>query len=557
MKKPALKKPTLKKPELSLKRPGPAALGGASRTGVSLLAAAGVLVLVLGVAEARPPAAPAGPAAGAAVTAQVERTAAVCPQPMQGLTGTTTITALTPGAGGSTAGGSGTVTVVNPPTPVAAAPSPAPSGAPAGSPPPSPAASAPAAPAPAAGQAPPAPALLTLTKPGVPVSVQAPGGDTAPGSSAVATGAYAPGFTVTQTTIVTDQRGMGMSGVTCQPDGTDFWFAGAAAAGDRADYVDLTNVGAASAVVDIKLYGAQGEVDSDAAAGIAVPPGGSQAVLLSTLTNNTAVNDLAVEVVARSGRISANLHASDGSNGSDWIPASVAPAPSQVLAGLPADLSAMRLIVMAPGGDDADLKIQLSGQNGWFTPAGHETIHVKAGMVNAVDLGQITRGEVSALRLTPSDPQNATPVVAGLRVDRGGSGKSDSAWLTGSLPIGQRATVADVRGGGASTLYLTATGDAATVRVTASAGTGGGTPTTKDVQVPAGATVSLPSPEPAGGTGNFGVSLQTLTGGPVVAARMLAVNTNSVPMFTIQALNDDHSNVVVPQADQDPGILAH
>ena len=548
MKKPALKKPTLKKPELSLTRPGPGGLGG-SRTGVSLLAAAGVLVLVLGVAEARPPAAPAGPGAGAAVTAQVERTAAVCPQPMQGLTGTTTITALTPGTGGSAAGGSGTVTDVNPPTPVAATPS--------GSAAPSPAASSPAASAPAAAPAAPAAARLTLTKPGVPVSVQAANGDTAPGSSAVATGAYAPGFTVTQTTVVTDQRGMGISGLTCHPDGTDFWFSGASAAGDRADYVDLTNVGAASAVVDIKLYGDQGEVDSEAAAGIAVPPGGSQAVLLSTLTNNAAVNDLAVEVVARSGRISADLHASDGSKGADWIPASVAPASTQVLAGLPADLSALRLIVMAPGNDDADLKIQLSGQNGWFTPAGHETIHVKAGMVNAVDLGQITRGGVSALRLSPSDPQNATPVVAGLRVDRASNGKSDSAWLTGSLPIGKRATVADVRGGGASTLYLTATGDAATVRVTASAGTGGGTPTTKDVQVPAGATVSLPAPEPTGGSGGFGISLETLNGGPVVAARMLAVSTNNVPMFTIQALNDDHSNVVVPQAAQDPGILAH
>lgn len=51
--------------------------------------------------------------------------------------------------------------------------------------------------------------------------------------------------------------------------------------------------------------------------------------------------------------------------------------------------------------------------------------------------------------------------------------------------------------------------------------------------------------------------METLSGGPVVAARMLAVNTNNVPMFTIQALNDDHSSVVVPQAAQDPGVLVH
>ncbi|MDH6136945.1 hypothetical protein P3T37_006376 [Kitasatospora sp. MAA4] len=548
LKKPALKKPALKKPDFSLKR-SDSATPGASRTGISVLAAAGVLVLVLGVAEARPPAAPAGPPAGAALTAQVERTAVVCPQPMQGLTGTTTITALTPGAGGTAAGGSGTVTDVTPPAPVASAP---PSGTPSGSP-------APSSPAPSAGaaQGQPTGARLTLAKPGVPVSVQAANTDTAPGSLAVATGAYAPGFTVTQTTTVTDQRGTGMSGVTCQPDGTDFWFAGASTAGDRADYVALTNVGASSAVVDIKLYGDQGEVDSDAASGITVAPGASQAVLVSTLTTTASINDLAVEVVARSGRISAALHASDGSKGADWVPSSTAPAPSQVIAGLPADLTGLELVVMAPGNDDADLKIQLSGPNGWFTPAGHETIHVKAGMVSAVQLGQITRGQVSAMRLTPSDNQNATPVVAGLRVDRSVNGKSDSAWLAGSSPIGKRATVADGRGGGASTLYLTASDAAANVRVTASASTGGGTPTTKDVQVPAGSTVSLPSPEPTGGNGPFGISVETLSGGPVVAARMLAVNTNNVPMFTIQAMSDDHSSVVVPQAAQDPGVLVH
>ncbi|WP_051967082.1 DUF5719 family protein [Kitasatospora mediocidica] len=542
-----MKKPALKNPGFSLKRPGTGVPGG-SRTGISVLAAAGVLVLVLGVAEARPPAAPAGPPPGAAVTAQVERTAVVCPQPMQGLTGTTSITAVTPGAGGSAAGGSGTVSDVTPPAPVASAP---PSGSPAPAQSPAPAAN------PAQGQGQPTGARLTLAKPGVPVSVQAANGDTAPGSVAVATGAYAPGFTVTQTTTVTDQRGTGMSGVTCQPDGTDFWFAGASTAADRADYVALTNVGASSAVVDIKLYGDQGEAESDAAGGITVPPGGSQAVLISTLTNNTAINDLAVHVVARSGRVSAALHAADGAKGADWVPASTAPAPTQVIAGLPADLSGLELVVMAPGSDDADLKIQLSGPNGWFVPAGHESIHVKAGMVSAVQLGQITRNEVSAMRLSPSDNQNATPVVAALRVDRAANNKSDSAWLTGSSPIGKRATVADVRGGGAATLYLTAADAAATVRVTASASTGGGTPTTKDVQVPAGSTVALQSPEPAGGNGAFAISMETLSGGPVMAARMLAVNTNNVPMFTIQALADDHSSVVVPQAAQDPGVLVH
>ncbi|MEV7025811.1 DUF5719 family protein [Kitasatospora sp. NPDC093558] len=525
----------------------PAGRSGGSRTTQSLLAAAAVLAVVFGIAQVRPPAAPkTGDTGAAATTAQVERTAAVCPQPLQGLTGSTTLTAYTPPGTGSASGGAGWLSDANAP----ATPAPAASSAPA----------APAAPAPTGSAAPdkggaPADARLTVAKPGTPVSAPAANADNAPGSGAVATGALAPGFTVTQTTTVTEQRGLGLSGVTCTPAGTGFWFAGASTAGDRTDYISLVNPESSAAVVDIKLYGDKGPIDNDAANGITVAPGSSQSILLPTLTKG-AVTDLAVHVVARSGRLGAFLHAADGNKGADWIPASAEPAPTVVLPGLPADTSAARLVVWAPPEDDADLKIQLSGKNGWFTPAGNESIHVKAGMVAAVDLGKITRGEEpGGLRLSPSDDKHPTAVVAGVRIDRAGSnGKSDAAWLTGAAPVGARATVADNRAG-ASTLFLTSTGDAATVHVTASAGTNGGTPVTKDVQVPAGATVALPAPEPGGLNGSFALTVETASGGPVVAARMLAIPTKDVPMFTVQALRDDHSTVKVPQASQDPGVV--
>ncbi|MFF0416352.1 DUF5719 family protein [Kitasatospora sp. NPDC004745] len=528
----------------------PAARSGGTRTTPSLLAAAVVLAAVLGIAEARPPAAPAKADGGVVPsTAQVERTSAVCPQPLQGLTGSTTLTAYTPpGTGGATTG-AGWLSD-------AAAPATAPTTAPAATPAPT----GSATPAPTGSGAPadkggaPSDARLTLAKPGTPATGPAANGDAAPGTGAVANGALAPGFTVTQTTVVTEQRGLGLSGLTCTPAGTGFWFAGASTAGDRVDYVSLVNTEAAAAVVDIKLYGDKGLIDNDAANGITVAPGSSQSVLLSTLTKG-AVGDLAVHVVVRSGRLGAALHAADGNKGADWIPASAEPAATQVMPGLPADASAARLVVWAPPEDDADLKIQLSGKNGWFTPAGNETIHVKAGMVAAVDLGKVTRDEVAGLRLSPTDDKHPTPVVAGLRVDRaGGNGKSDAAWLTGSAPVGARATVADNRAG-ASTLFLTSTGDAATVRVTASAGSGGGTPATKEVQLPAGGTVALPAPEPAGLNGTFALTVETVSGGPVTAARMLSLPAKDVPMFTVQALRDDRSTVKVPQAAQDPGVV--
>ncbi|MGK4581119.1 DUF5719 family protein [Kitasatospora sp. HPMI-4] len=565
MKKPSLKAPSLKKPSfgkpgkssgaagnaagaaaepVAAKPAGPRPSSGAGpRTGISLLAAAAVLAAVFGIAELRSPVSPGSTGnVGSTTSAQVERTAVVCPAPFQGVTGNTDLTMFTP-AGGAASGGSASLTDVggqgDAPSDAASA-----SGSPSANP---------SAPASAAASTAPGGARLSLGKVGVPVTGGAPSGDSPPGAAAVATGAYAPGFTVSQTTTVTDSRTAGMSGLRCGPAGTDFWFAGASTVGSRTDYVNLVNADTAPAVVDLKFFGDKGQIEVDAATGLTVAPGSTQSLRLSSLLKDQ-VTDLAVEVVARSGRVAAALHAIDEGKGADYVPASAAPAPVQVLPGLPADAASARLVVAAPGADDADLKIQVSGKNGWFTPAGHETIHVKAGMIAAVDLGNVTRGEVGALRLSPSDPTHPTPVVAGLRVDRTQNGKSDATWIAGSGPVGKRASIADNRTG-ESTLYLTSTGDAATVRITASAGSGGGTPVTKQVQIPAGATVGLPAPEPGGLNGVFGVTVETVSGGPVVAARMLAANTKDIPMFTIQPFSDDHSTVQVPHAAQDPGVL--
>lgn len=517
----------------------------ANPTTASLLAAAVVLAAALGIAELRPPADPPLNGPGGTTHAQVERTSAVCPQPVQGLSGTTTYTAFTPG-GASTAGtGKAQLTDVD----GAPQPSGSPSATPGGKPSAKASSKPSSKPASKASGAP----RATLQKAGVPVLAKAPVGDGAPAVAAVADGGFAPGFTVQQTTLVTDPEGRGLSGVTCGASGTGFWFAGASTATGRTDYVSLTNPEDQPAIVDIVLYGPSGEVDDGTAGSLTVPPGSSMPVLLSTLTK-TPVADLVVNVVARTGRVGAALHASDGSKGSDWLPASAAPDGTVVLPGLPADLTAARLVVLAPGDDDADLKVQLSGPNGWFTPAGHETVHVKSGMVSATDLGAVTRGQASALRLSPTDPRQATPVVAGLRVDRGKGSATDAAWIAGSAPVGDRATVAE-NWAGSSTLVLTSTGSAAKVRVTSSAGSSGGTPAVKEVQLPAGGTVSLPAPVPAGGKGAWAVTVETVSGGPVSAARVLELKRNGVPMFTVQPFQDDRSAVLVPHAAQDPAIL--
>ncbi|MEZ0093479.1 DUF5719 family protein [Streptacidiphilus sp. EB129] len=481
-----------------------------SRTTQSLLGAVGVLVIAVGIAEVHPPTGQAV-ATGATVLTAVQHTRLVCPPPLQGADGSTVYSLAVPGlpAAGATAGGSGTGAAALGPL----------SGA----------------------------ALAQQSQTGGSTTAKAAAGDKAPALTGTGDGAAAPGFTVQQTT---SGPGRTLSGTGCTTPGTDFWFAGADSAKGSNDYVELTNAESSGADVDIQILGPGGDVENTSASNLNVPAGGTTSLLLSTLLGPGSDNtSLAVHVVVRSGRVAAALHADSGSKGADWIPATTL-AGTQVIPGLPGDLSDAVLVVAAPGTADADLKVQLASQNSWITPAGHETVHVKAGMVTVVDLGNLTRGQPAALRLTPSDPTQPTPVVAGIEVVRSGRNGTDTGYLAGIGPIGRRATVAG-NSNADSTLLLSATDTAATVKVSAIGN--GGTPASQNVQIQAGTTVSVALKGPDGGT--FAVTVEPVSGGPVYAARMIGRDDGSVPTFTEQQFGDDHSTVQIPHTVQNDSIL--
>ncbi|MGW5424383.1 DUF5719 family protein [Streptomyces sp. NPDC003943] len=400
-------------------------------------------------------------------------------------------------------------------------------------------------------KAPKAPA--TVTQAGTPVTAEADGPD-APALIGTASGALAPGWTVQQTTVVPAGGARGLLGVGCTAPDTDFWFPAASTAKDRQDYVHLTNPDDSAAVADIELYGPEGVLKSQVTEGIPVPAHSSVPVLLPTLTADPAQQDVTVHVTTRSGRVGAVVGVADEKAGSDWLPASADPAGTAVLPGIPADATSVRLVAYAPGDDDADLKVQLVTPTGTIVPAGAGTLHVKSGMTAAVDLPDLTRGEPGSLLLTPADPKKATPVVAALRVARGKGDKQEVAFIPATGAIEGRATVADNRAKGA-TLALTAPAASAEVRITASAGSDGGTPVTRTVTVKGGTTLSMDAPVPDGLKGSYAITVEHLSGGPVHASRTLALPQDGIPMFTVQPLVDDRGTVQVPKARQDLTVL--
>ncbi|THA31022.1 hypothetical protein E6R18_18665 [Streptomyces sp. A1277] len=394
--------------------------------------------------------------------------------------------------------------------------------------------------------------VVSLKEPGKPATGEASGADS-PALIGTATGRLAPGWTAQQTTGIEAGDGRGLLGISCTTPDTDFWFPAASTAKSRQDYVHLTNPDDTAAVADIELYGPDGSLKSDVGEGITVPAGSGVRVLISTLTSKAA-DDVTVHVTTRTGRVGAAVRASDSKSGSDWIAPAAEPAGTLVLPGIPADATSVRLVAFAPGDDDADLKLKLLGKTSAVSPAGHEELHVKSKMTAGLDLKDLTRGEAGSLLLIPSEKGRATPVVAALRVVRGKGDKQEVGYIPATGPVGARATVADNRSKG-SVLSLTAPGAAGTVKVTASAGSEGGTPVSKTYKVAAGTTLAVTPPVPAGLKGTYALTVETQSGGPVHAARTLTVQQDGIPMFTVQTLPDDKGTVEVPAAEQDLSVL--
>ncbi|WP_181767217.1 DUF5719 family protein [Streptomyces albidus (ex Kaewkla and Franco 2022)] len=396
--------------------------------------------------------------------------------------------------------------------------------------------------------------LVPLKAPGKPVTAKKD--SSAPAFFGSADGRLAPGWTVQQTTSVAVGAGRGLQGTACSVPDTDFWFPGASTAEDRQDYVHLTNPDDTSAVVDLDLYSKKGRESSEAGEGITVPPRSTVPVLLSTLTAEPLIN-VGVHVVARAGRVGAQVQAVDEKLGGDWVSAVADPNPSAVLPGIPGDATGVRLVVLAVGENDADLKVRLATPSGQIAPAGAETLHVRGGMVKAVDLRDLTKGEAGSLVLTPSEGgSEATPVVAALRVTRGKGKKQETAFIPGTAPLVERATAADNREKGSS-LSLTATGKSVSVRVTASPGSGGGSPVSQTYKVKGKTTKSLVPPRPKGGKGTYAVTVERLSGGPLYASRMMERKDDGVPAFTVQTLPDDRGTVSVPESGQDLSVLTN
>ncbi|MDN3355521.1 DUF5719 family protein [Actinomadura sp. DC4] len=361
---------------------------------------------------------------------------------------------------------------------------------------------------------------VVLTSPGTAWSTDVKGKDAGPWAFG-AYGSLAPGLTVEQTT----SEG-GLAGTRCLQPAADLWFAGPGPADAKDVGLYLTNVDDRPVTAIVAALSPEGSIET---------PEGEDDVLVAPHTTRLVQVGVQVEGFGRTAAdarlIALHIHADNGriaaavrvqrKKGADWLPATV-PGSSVVVPGVPSGSGKRRLLIAVPGRDEAQVRVQGIAKDGAFAPIGTRSLQAPALAVTSFDVG--LGGKYAGLRLVSDKP-----VVAALVIEEG-----DDFAVTGATPPltaeGQGGLVADVRD--KTTLLLTAPGAAAGVRLTQLMGQGpAGTP--QDVRVPAGRTIEVKMPPPAGGDG-YGLTIVPGRGsGPVYAARVLRIKKQGVTLLPV------------------------
>lgn len=240
----------------------------------------------------------------------------------------------------------------------------------------------------------------------------------------------------------------GLSARTCAEAGTHAWLVGGGSGSGRRARLLLANPAPGPAVVDVRLHGPAGPLAAPGTSALVVPAHGERALLLDALAPGQ--DRFAVEVVARSGRVLPTLYDSrlDGlaPAGTDDLVASAAPATRQLIPGLALEAGAAgtepagAVQVLAPGREDAVVRVRLLGQDGVVRPE-QALVTVPAGGVAELPLRGVPAGVYTA------DVTADVPVVAAALVRRpaarpGARAPSELAWAPSATPLRAATAVA-------------------------------------------------------------------------------------------------------------------
>ncbi len=283
-------------------------------------------------------------------------------------------------------------------------------------------------------------------------------------------------------------RGAAASAVgACVAPRASWWFTGVGADLDHSSTLVLTNLDPGPAVVDLRIFGADGQVDTVGTRGITVAPGENVTVSLADVAPQSP--ELMVNVQASRGRVA--VAASDrfavgprAPVGYAWVGGAVRPSRTVRLAGVAAAATTKTLVVGNPSDSEALVEIEVAGSSGSFVPTDLDDLSVAPGTVTTVDLVDVLpKREAVAIRLRAQ-----VPVVGSLRT----ATRGDVAYADPVTPL-TGPGVAPVLAGARTTVQLTAGATAAVASVEAFDDAGRSTGS-DEVELPAAATTTWRPP---------------------------------------------------------------
>ncbi len=175
----------------------------------------------------------------------------------------------------------------------------------------------------------------------------------------------------------------------------------------------IVNPDASEAVVDLTLYGADGELVALGARGIAVSANSSRTIALSVLVTG----DGPVGVDYRASRGRATVVARTATPGVLAAATASTPGTEHWIPGIAEDATAATLLVTNPGTGRASVEVTAQGASAAYAPEGGTGISVPAHTTMAVELGASLAGEATGLHVT-SDVEVAVGLSTGTSTDR-------------------------------------------------------------------------------------------------------------------------------------------
>ena len=327
--------------------------------------------------------------------------------------------------------------------------------------------------------------------------------------------------TMAQTLEAEETTGTGLASVRCGEPGSDLWFVGPGRQGGAAQIqLDLMNVDALPASVDVSIITDAGQVQAGGDTGITVPAHQTVTEALSSLAGNASV--VAIEVRTSIGRVAADVSETSSHGGTaSWLPSTAPPSTQLVIPGVPPSGGTAGLYIVVPGSANARIKVLSITPQGQHQPFGTQFIDLPGDSASYVPLTPL--GGTAALELTAN-----VPVAAGVLVPGSGLG----AFTTATAPISEQAVVAGntTSSGLGVTVVLSAPAGQARVRLTEMAATPGVT-SSQIVTVQTGHTLTVPAMPPRGAKhgSSFAIVITPLAGsGPLYAARVATQGQNTV-----------------------------